>query len=152
TAPSGVRPLHLPRLRNNHQLSRHHHHGEHGPSYRRSSSSARKPPAPVDHLHTAKPGLKLAISKVRPRSAPLPQEGDLCITSQRFADEEPVPGSLARTCPRSFGFVRQFLRRSCSSGLLASSSAHFAQDDTERHSLTMQRSPQRGRRPPTPSF
>src|SRR5262249_33838764 len=43
-----------------------------------------------------------------------------CITSERFADEEPVPGSLARTCPRSFGFVRV---------------AHFAQDDTERHSL-----------------
>jgi hypothetical protein len=33
---------------------------------------------------------------------------------KRFADEEPVPASLARSCPRSFDFVRV---------------AHFAQDD-----------------------
>src|SRR5215813_10973256 len=71
---------------------------------------------------------------------PFPR-GDVCITSERFAGEDPVPGSLARTCPRSFGFVRQFLRRRCSSGLLASSSAHFAQDDTESHSLIVQSSP-----------
>src|SRR5262244_1749653 len=57
---------------------------------------------------------------------PFPK-GDLCITSERFADREPVPGSLARTCPRSFGFVRV---------------AHFAQDDAERHSLIMHRPPE----------
>src|SRR5208282_2074387 len=44
--------------------------------------------------------------------------GDRCKTKERFANAEPVPGSLARTCPRSFDFVRV---------------AHFAQDDTHWH-------------------
>jgi hypothetical protein len=67
--------------------------------------------------------------------------------SERSASrtQKPVPASLARRgsfvplvlrtprslvgCPRSFNCVRQLLRRECSSGLLASSSAHFVRDD-----------------------
>jgi len=44
---------------------------------------------------------------------PAEREG---VTEDRFAIAEPVPASLARSCPRSFDCVRV---------------AHFAQDDTD---------------------
>src|SRR5208282_6311383 len=69
----------------------------------------------------------------RPRHVFFP-EGEHCKTKERFANGEPVPGSLARTCPEArshVDFVQKLLRHVRSSGLLASSSAaHFAQDDT----------------------
>src|SRR5208282_1566229 len=43
---------------------------------------------------------------------------EYCKTKERFANAEPVPASLARSCPRSFDFVR---------------GAHFSQDDTQWH-------------------